>query len=658
MTTPWLDVDADAARRSQLEAFRARIAARVPESVANYAELHQWACANTAAFWTDLLQWSAVQTSGSAAPQCVGEGVEHTAFFPNLRLNYARELLRSTALAGDADIALVERSENGSRQALSRLELRRRAMCFAAAMSHAQVTVGDAVVAIARNSADAVAACLGATAIGAVWSSVAPDLGTDAVIARFQQLAPRILIADTSFTQHGARRELTERIRALVQAIPSIELVVTLGEDLVSVPLDRATVSVLSRANVFEREPLDFAALVDFPFNHPLFVLFSSGTTGAPKCIVHGAGGTLLEHIKEHRLHTDLAKDDVLYFHTSCGWMMWNWQLTALASGVRIVLYDGSVSFPEPDSLLRVLTEERVTVFGTSPGYLQFLAESGVSPRARSLAQDVRAILSTGSVLYDAQFDWLRAEFKSVPVQSISGGTDIIGCFVLGNPTLPVYRGESQCVSLGMDVRVLTDPGIAPNGVGDLVCVNPFPSRPVAIWGDRSGERLHDTYYAENPGVWTHGDRVELTTRGSARILGRSDSTMKIRGVRIGPAEIYAVVLQLDGIVGAMAVEQQAPREMGGSRLVLLVVMAPGRALDRALTLTIKRELSQRVSSVHVPAVIVAVDELPQTHNGKFSERAARDVLNGRAVVNRAALKNPQALDALASNPQLRVASD
>jgi acetoacetyl-CoA synthetase len=383
--------------------------------------------------------------------------------------------------------------------------------------------------------------------------------------------------------------------------------------------------------------------------------LFSSGTTGAPKCITHGAGGTLLEHVKEHRLHTDLRTNDVLYFHTTCGWMMWNWQLSALASGVRVVLYDGSVSFPEPHSLLRVLTEEQVTVFGTSPGYVQLLAESGVSPRVLGLARSLRAILSTGSILYDAQFDWLRDEFGDIPVQSISGGTDIIGCFVLGNPLLPVYRGESQCISLGMDVRVKTERGIERTGTGELVCVNAFPSRPVAIWGDADGRRLHDTYYADNPGAWTHGDLIKLTTQGSARVLGRADSTMKIRGVRIGPAEIYSIVLAIDGVSQAMAIEQRAPREMGGTRLVLLVVLAAGRTLDRALTLTIKRELNQRASSVHVPAVIAQVSALPQTHNGKYSERAARDSLNGIAVTNRAALRNPEALAEIAAHPLLAV---
>jgi acetoacetyl-CoA synthetase len=329
--------------------------------------------------------------------------------------------------------------------------------------------------------------------------------------------------------------------------------------------------------------------------------------------------------------------------------MMWNWQLTAVASGVPILLYDGSVSYPDATALLRVLDEEGITVFGTSPAYLQLLRESGVEPRTVAPFEALRALQSTGSILYEPQFDWVRDAFKAVPIQSISGGTDIIGCFVLGNPLLPVYRGESQCVSLGMDARVWTDAGgVERTGTGELVCVNPFPSRPVGIWGDGSGVRFHDSYFAEHEGLWTHGDMVELTEHGSARVLGRSDGTLKIRGVRIGPAELYTVVLTIPGVREAMAVEQEAPREPGGRRIVLLVVLGAGLSLDRELTLRIKRELSQRASPVHVPALVLQMSGLPQTHNGKYSERAARDVVNHRRPANLAALRNPECLDELA----------
>ena len=641
-----------AARASQLYAF-AQLATRTAgRELSTYGQLHDWACAHTGDFWKLLLEWSQIRHHGNAVPALVGESVESATFFPQVALNYAANLLRASAPAADAAEAIVFRCETGERQAITRRDLRGRALALAGALRTAGIVAGDRVAALARHTPQAIEACLGATALGAAWSSVAPDLGTDAILGRFSQLEPKLLFAHTEFVNHGVRRSLAERVRALTARLPSLRELVVLGGP---VPEGiRAGVRVTRLEDLQAVPPLELDALPQLPFDHPLFILFSSGTTGAPKCIVHGAGGTLLEHVKEHRLHTDLRPADVLYFHTSCGWMMWNWLVSALASGVRIVLYDGSASYPDATALLRVIDEERVTVFGTSPAYLQLLRDSGLVPREIAGFGALRAILSTGSILYEDQFDWIRDSFKHVPIHSISGGTDIVGCFVLGNPLLPVYRGDSQSVSLGMDVRAMTDEGPLRVGTGDLVCLNPFPSRPVGIWGDVAGRRFHDTYFGEHPGVWNHGDRIELTAEGSARILGRTDGVMKIRGVRIGPAELYGVVLQVPGIEQAMAVEQTAPREPGGSRIVLLIVLGAGATLDRDLTLRLKRELSQRASPVHVPAVIAQVAALPQTLNGKFSERAARDAVNGRVAANRAALKNPECLDEILANPALQ----
>ncbi len=386
-----------------------------------------------------------------------------------------------------------------------------------------------------------------------------------------------------------------------------------------------------------------------FAFDHPLFVLFSSGTTGAPKCIVHGHGGTLLEHLKEHRLHCDLGPTDRLCFQTSTGWMMWNWTVSALAAGAAIVLYDGSVSHPERDSLLQMAEREQVTVLGTSPAYLQYLLDAGVT-RAPGALADVREMYSTGSVLARHLHRWAKQSLADVPLQSISGGTDILGCFVMGSPWTPTYEGESSCVGLGLDVAVWSAASDAKGpereGNGELVCARPFPSRPVGFLADSKGERFHDAYFAQHEGVWTHGDLIDKTVRGTVRVLGRCDGTLNIRGIRIGPIEIYDVLSSaVPEVAQAMAVDEDAPREPGGKRLVLFVVLKPGHTLDRPFTLRIKKELKERASPAHVPAAVVAVDELPVTFSGKLSEAAMQDALNGRPVRNRAALRNPASVD-------------
>ena len=649
MSEIYLPVDTEHAARSQMQAFIDFVRESGAQGIDDFPSLHAWACADYRTFWQRFLEWTRIPTSGTVHPACDSDAIESARFFPGRGLNYTQCLLRTLPGVSDDRAAILFRNESGERQQLSRAQVRERALGIAASLRAAGVRPGDRVAAIARNSAEVIEACLGAAAVGATWSSVAPDLGTDAVLGRFAQLEPVALFAHGDYRHHGIERSLEPRIRAVVRELPSVRVVVILDG---AVPADlREGVEVVRLQDWLSARPLDVDQLEHFPFNHPLYILFSSGTTGAPKCLVHGAGGTLLEHLKEHRLHSDFGAGDLLYFHTSCGWMMWNWQVSAFASGMPIMVFDGSVSWPDPTALLRVLDEERVTVFGTSPAYVQLLRDSGVEPRSVGRFDSLRAIQSTGSILYDAHFDWIRDRFKHAAIQSISGGTDIVGCFVLGNPLMPVYRGESQSVSLGLDVRVFTDDGLRQRGIGELVCVNPFPSRPVGIWGDASGQRFHDSYFADHPGLWTHGDRIELTEHGSARILGRSDGTMKIRGVRIGPAEIYSVVLAIPGVTEAMAVEQAAPQEPGGSRIVLLVVLAHGLELDRPMTLRIKRELNERASPVHVPAVIAQVSGLPQTHNGKYSERAAREVVNGRRPVNVTALKNPETLDEIGRHP-------
>jgi acetoacetyl-CoA synthetase len=640
------------AAASQLADFMAHCGRATGERLDDWAAFHEFSVTDYRRFWRLFADWAGVLSQGSRERVCTSDDVERALFFPDVELSYAENLLAARSPGDDERIAVIACDERGRIERVTRGALRRRVRRLAAGYQALGVGAGDRVVGIVRNSVDAIAASLAAAAVGATWSSCAPDLGADAILSRFEQIGPSLLVADTSYDYHGVTRDVGDRVRAVAAALPTLRTVVTTGDvdALADLPCP-----VHAIADV-ERDADESAPWPRFGFNHPLFILFSSGTTGVPKCIVHGAGGTLLEHLKEQRLHSDFGTDDVLCFHTSSGWMMWNWQLSALACGTAIVLWDGSVTFPAQDALLQLLARERVTVFGTSPAYLQLLRDAGIVPREVADLSRLRAVQSTGSILFDDLYDWAHQAIGPVPLQSISGGTDIIGCFVLGNPLRPLWRGESQSVSLAMEVRAFADGEARRVGVGELVCVAPFPSRPLGLLDDAGGRRFHDAYFAEHPGIWTHGDHIELTDRGTARMLGRSDGTLNVRGVRIGPAEIYRVVQAVPGVREAMAIEQAAPREPGGSRLVLLVVLAPGLELDRALTLRIKKELSQKASPNHVPSVIAQMDALPTTHSGKRSERAARDAINGREVVNAAALRNPEVLDILRAHPALQLA--
>lgn len=644
------------APRDPLSAFTRTLAARTGRAFADHAALHRFSVDDAPIFWRAFVEFAGLRWSGEAVPALSGDAVETARFFPAMRLNYAENLLypRGDAAWIGPDVeAVTGWSESGDVVRWTRGVLRDRVERLARGLQDLGVQSGDRICAVARNTPETIAAALACAAVGAVWSSVAPDMGAGAILDRFRQVQPTLLLTDTRFTYQGRTQSLDGLVATLVAEVPGLRAVLILDDaelpaDL-GVPVHRA-----AALGGDEDAPFEYPRL---PFDHPLFILFSSGTTGAPKCIVHGAGGTLVEHVKEHRLHGGLTGDDVLYFHTTTGWMMWNWQLSALATGTRIVLLDGSVSHPAEDSLLRLVDAEGVTCFGTSPVYLQYLDKAGIVPRERFAFAALRTIMSTGAVLHPAQFAWVAEHFADVPVHSISGGTDIVGCFVLGRPDAPVRAGYSQAISLGYDVRVMTPEGARRSGTGELVCCAPFPSRPIGLFDDPDGARFHDAYFAENPGVWTHGDFLELTEDGQARVLGRADGVLNIRGIRIGPAEIYAIVQDFEAITACLAIGQEDAQTIGGLRLVLLVVMAPGHALDRPLQLKIKKALKTGASMAHVPAVIAAVEGLPTTHSGKLSERAATDALAGRPVRNRDALRNPETLDALAAHPDLQLSA-
>ena len=640
--------DEHAGALSQLTAFSQWCEARTGRQLRDHAAMDRFSVENFRSFWRLFLEWSDLPRDGAAEPICVGDACETARFFPDLRLNYVECLL-----AGSPDQpALTACHADGSRERFTRGALRVTVDRLAKSLQRLGVREGDHVVAIARNNAEAAIACLATAAVGATFASCAPDMGVPAILTRFAPLEAVVLFGCLRAERWDAGVPVADRVLEAAAGLPSLAAIIALDDgsldvDAATTPLHGLT-DLLCDDGVKER-----SGWVRHPFNHLLFTMFSSGTTGPPKCIQHGAGGTLLEHLKEHRLHCDLRPGDKLFFQTSCGWMMWNWQLSALASGVEIVLYDGPLA--AADTFWRIVAEEHVTVFGTNPAYLHFCEQKGFSPGQVFDLSALRAVLSTGSILYPRQYDWVSSKVKaSMPLQSISGGTDIIGCFVLGSPDLPVHRGEVQCRSLGLDVRSLPPPDDPQARIGELVCANPFPSRPLGFHGDTDGTRFHAAYFAQNPGFWTHGDLIEATAHGGWRLHGRSDGVLNVHGIRIGTAEIYRILDDVGQIVEAMAIEQQAEDEPGGTRMVLLLVLRKDVVLDSALARHIRAKLARCGSPAFVPARIAQVEALPVTFNGKRSEVAARDAVNGHPVRNRDALQNAECLDAIRSHPLLR----
>jgi acetoacetyl-CoA synthetase len=627
-----------------MTAFTRFCEVRVGRRFPDYAAFHRFSVSDFRLVWRLFFEWSGLRFDGGIIPACTDDSCEQALFFPNLRLNYAESVLQRDERDAKRP-ALTACSGELTTTRLTRGELRDRVRRASAALQALDIEPGDRVVAMAGNTIETVVAALAVTAVGAVFATSAPEMGATTVIARFDQLEPELLLCHLRSPQRAAPRLIADRVSEVARALPSLRAVVALDDG----PDPDCALPVLRWSEIVAAAP-SARPWPRLPFNHPCFILFSSGTTGRPKCLIHGAGGTLLEHVKEHRLHCDLRAGDKLFFHTSTAWMMWHWQLSALASGAEIVLYDGPLT--DPGALWRLVSREQVTVFGTSPAYLQLCQDAGVTPGRDLPLASLRAVLSTGSVLHDGQYDWLLDSVKPVPLQSISGGTDIIGCFVLGNPNLPVHRGEIQCRSLCLDVQA--QPGATKNArIGELVCRNPFPSRPLGLYGDADGARFHAAYFNQNPGIWTHGDFIEFSEEGTARIHGRSDGVLNIRGIRIGPAEIYRILRSIPEVREAVALEQTVASKLGDSRMVLLVKLRHGAILDGALAVRIKKELGRRGSPAHVPDIIAQVRALPLTHSGKVSASAVGDAINGRAVVNLGALSNPECLEAIKRHPAL-----
>ena len=616
--------------------------------VTDYAALYEWSVAQPERFWTAL--WSFADVIGERGDEVLVERdrMPGAKWFTQARLNFAENLLRRR----DDAVALVFRGEDRVRSACTYGQLYDEVSRTAQALRAAGVVAGDRVAGYLPNMPAAVIATLATASLGAIWSSCSPDFGVQGVLDRFGQIEPKVLFAADGYFYAGKTIDVLPRLGELAERLPTVQR-------LVVVPYTRARPDVTSvRSGIlldaftakFNPADIPFERL---PFDHPLYVLYSSGTTGVPKCIVHGAGGTLLQHLKEHRLHADVKAGDRLFYFTTCGWMMWNWLVSGLASEATLMLYDGSPFAGENRILFDYAQDEKIDIFGTSAKYIDACAKLALEPAKTHDLSSVRTILSTGSPLAPEGFDYVYGHVKAdVQLASISGGTDIISCFALANPIGPVWRGELQARGLAMKVEVYDEDGRpVRQQKGELVCTAPFPSMPVAFWNDPDGAKYRAAYFERFPGIWWHGDYVELTAHDGLIIYGRSDAVLNPGGVRIGTAEIYRQVERLDEVVESLAIAQEWESDV---RVVLFVRLREGLRLDDALAERIRRQIRENTTPRHVPARIVQVADIPRTKSGKIVELAVRNVVHGRPVKNVEALANPEALAYYRDRPELQ----
>ena len=648
MDKPLWRPDEERVAASNMARFRACVEARQGVRVPDYAALHRWSVEQPGEFWTEFAHFADVRADWGAGPPLVdGDRMPGARWFPGARLNFAENLLHFR----DDQPALVFFNERGSRRMLSYRQLHAEVGRIAAGLRDCGVGPGDRVAGFMPNLPETVIAMLATASLGAIWSSCSPDFGIPGVLDRFGQIEPKVLFTADGYFYAGKTLDSLGPISGVLAQLPSVRRVVV-------VPY----VGDATRDTGALRDAVWFEAFgqrgakpgfARLPFDHPLYVLYSSGTTGKPKCIVHGAGGTLLQHLKEHLLHTDLRRPDRLFYFTTCGWMMWNWLVSGLATGATLLLYEGSPFHPDPGVLWRMAADEHVTIFGTSAKYLASLEKSGYRPRQEVDLHALRTVLSTGSPLAPEGFEFVYRDVKpEVLLASIAGGTDIVSCFCLGNPTLPVYRGEIQCLGLGMDVSIVDASG-APLPVGEkgeLCCARPFPSMPLGFWNDPDGSRYRAAYFERFPGLWHHGDYAAITAHGGVVIHGRSDAVLNPGGVRIGTAEIYRQVETLPEVLESICIGQDWDDDV---RVVLFVRLRDGVELDEALQRRIRDTIRRNTTPRHVPAKIVRVADIPRTLSGKIVELAVRNVVQGLPVTNTDALANPQALELFRNLPEL-----
>jgi acetoacetyl-CoA synthetase len=627
-------------------------------SVYDYRSLYDFSVRSPELFWRSI--WEFFDVSGDAGDTVLvdGEKMPGACWFPNARLNFAENLLRRR----DDETAIIFRSEAGFSREISHAELYRQVAATAAAMKAAGVQQGDRVAAFLPNLPETVIAMLATASIGGTWSSCSPDFGTRGVVDRLGQIQPVVLFCTDAYQYNGKVHDCLDRVREISAQIASIRTIVVVPylEELADTGgIDSAITyqdftSSEFAGNGFTNNGATEIDFLQLPFDHPLYILYSSGTTGVPKCITHGAGGTLLQHLKELGLHAGAGSGDRICYFTTCGWMMWNWVVSSLALGATLVLYEGSPFYPGPEAMFDLIDEHRVDIFGTGAKMIASWEKAGIRPMQTHDLSSLRTMLSTGSPLAPASFDYVYRDIKQdLCLSSIAGGTDIVSCFVGGCPVLPVYRGEIQCTGLAMKVEVLRDDGsrAKTDEAGELCCSMPFPSMPVCFWGDTDGSRYHAAYFEQYPGTWAHGDYIKQTATGGYVIFGRSDATLNPGGVRIGTSEIYRQVEKLDEVLESICIGQDWDND---TRVVLFVCLREGLDLDEDIKVKIRKIIRDNTTPRHVPAKIIRVTDIPRTVSGKIVELAVRNVVMNRPVKNVSALANPNALDLFRDLPELQ----
>ena len=641
MSTPLWQPSTKEKENTLLTKFSKKILAKYNLTDFDYSTIHQWSIDCPEFFWEEVWKDSQVIASKSWNKVMgkdlfnVRNNSERDRWFKGARLNYTENLLLRNK---DDNEALSFVAENGKKHSMNYAELKTAVYKCAAGMKDIGISKMDRVAAVIPNCPEAIIGLLAASSIGAIWSSCSPDFGIKGINDRLGQISPKILVTVNTYDYNGKEHDCLTKIREVAKLIPSIEAVYVIQFSEKKIQF-QGNEKPWTKLLDYTANTTTFAQL---PFDHPLYILYSSGTTGLPKSIVHSAGGCLLKHLTEHRYHSNINPGDRLFFFTTCGWMMWNWLVSSLASGATIILYDGAPTFPDVGRMWEMIDDQQITHFGTSPKFLGTVNKAGYSPRKNNQLNSLKAILSTGSPLPGNLFSWIYEEVAYVPVMSIAGGTDIAGCFMGGNPNLPVYSEELQCKSLGMDTLAYDAAGKSVTcEKGELVCATPFPSMPIYFWKDYKGDKFHNAYFKKFPGVWTHGDFIEITERGGVIVYGRSDTVLNPGGVRIGTSEIYRPVEEINEILDSVVIGHSWENDV---RILLFVVLKQGIKLDKNLVSKIKTTIRNEATNRHVPSLIIEIHDVPRTISGKKVEKAVLQTIRGEKVENISALANPESL--------------